>query len=240
MTAGSIGQGRRPVSRRPWPRLPRWFWLLVALSVVAFAALGTFALRRIFSFEEQPVFERRTPPLAGEQSHHVGEFRASSDEVQPVACGVITGLKVQGDDVVRPLLADALGGLCRRLGALDPRLADRIAEAAAEGTVVSFGVFERTGEASTTIAGTPPRILVNTSYAGAFKGYLLGVLTHELWHGGAVDVTAAEELAARRVEREICLLVPEIRSIRGCAEAGEIAEMPEGEALRRLRDAGYR
>jgi hypothetical protein len=243
LTDGSqpgVGQGKRPVGRRPWPRLPRWFWALVALSLVGFAVLGAYALDRIFSFEEQPVFARRTPPAAGTKSHDVGEFRASDATRQPVACGVITGLQVQGDDVVRPLLADALGGLCRRLGALDPELADRIKRAADQGAVISFGVFERTGDASTTVVGSPPRILVNTSYAGAFKGYLLQVLAHELWHGGAADVTAEEELAARQVEHLICERQPEIQSIRGCEEAEEIVSVGEQAALDGLRDAGFR
>lgn len=213
---------------------------MVALSLLAFAGLGAYALNRIFSFEPQPVFERRTPPAAGRQSHDVGEFRASEADRENVPCGVITGLQVQGDDVVRPLLADALRGLCRRLGALDPVLADRISGAADLGAVISFGVFERTGDASTTVAGSPPRILVNTSYAGAFKGYLLQVLAHELWHGGRVDVTAEDELGARRIEAQMCERQPEIRSIRGCEEAEEIVSAGDAAALAGLRDAGYR
>jgi hypothetical protein len=169
----------------------------------------------------------------------VGELRASDAEREAVPCGVITGLQVQGDDIVRPLLADALRGLCRRLGALDPALADRIKSAADQGAVISFGVFERTGDASTTVAGSPPRILVNTSYAGAFKGYLLQVLAHELWHGGRVDVTAADELAARRIEDQICKRQPEIQSIRGCEEAAQIVSAGDEAALAGLRDAGY-
>ena len=236
----AVGQGRRPVTRRPWPRLPRWFWLVVALTVLAFAALGAYALNRIFSFEPQPVFARRTPPAVGAQSHDVGEFRASDAAREAVACGVITGLQVQGDDVVRPLLADALRGLCRRLGALDPRLAERIKAAADQRSVISFGVFERTGDASTTVVGSPPRILINTSYAGAFKGYLLQVLAHELWHGGSASVTAEEELTARKIEHSMCERQPEIQSIRGCDEAKAIVTAGDAAALEGLRDAGYR
>jgi hypothetical protein len=234
-----VGQGRKPVRRRPWPRLPWWFWSVVALCVAAFLALGAYAVSRIVGFEPQPLFERRTPPAAGQLSHDVGDLRGSDAPTVPVPCGVIEGLQVQGDDVVRPLLVDALGGLCRRLGALDPRLADRIATAARAGTVISFGVFESTGDASTTVAGSPPRILVNTSYAGAFKGYLLQVLAHELWHAGGTDVTAENEFEARVVEDQICDRVREIASVRGCAEAEEIVELGRDEAVRRLREAGY-
>jgi hypothetical protein len=190
-------------------------------------------------FEEQPLYERRPPPAAG-QSHAVGLVEVSRLPPVPVRCGAIEGLRVAGDDVVRPVLVEAIErGLCRRLGGLDPRLADRIATAARRGTVVSFGSFERTGIDSTTLDGTPPRVVVNTRFAGAFKGYLLQVLVHELWHGGSVGVTAEEEYAAREVENAICLLQREIASARGCDEARRIVEHGRAEAVRRLREAGY-
>ena len=240
MTA-TVGHGRRPSVRRPWPRLPRWFWALVVPAFVAFAVFVAYAVSRVVGFEEQPLFERRPAPALG-RSHAVGAVRHSLEPPVPVRCGAIEGLRVAGDDVVRPLLAESIErGICGRLGGLDPRLADRIAEAAERGTIVSFGVFERTGVDSTTVAGPPPRIVVNTRYAGAFKGYLLQVLAHELWHAGSVDVTAEEEYSARVVENAMCLLQPEVASVRGCEEAKRIVDTGQAEAVRRLREeAGYR
>ena len=236
----TVGQGRRPNVRRPWPRLPRWFWVLVAVTVAAFGGFVGDAVNRVVGFEEQPLFERRPPPAPG-QSHAVGRVEFSRADPVPVRCGAISGLRVAGDDVVRPLLAESIErGVCGRLGGLDPRLADRIAAAARKGTIVSFGVFEGTGVDSTTLAGPPPRIVVNTRYAGAFKGYLLQVLAHELWHGGSTEVTAEEEYLARVVEDAMCRLQPEIASVRGCEEARSIVELGEAEAVRRLREAGYR
>ena len=241
---GEVGDGARPLARRPWPVLPRWLLLGVALALVAFTVLAVFAVRRILDEESQPLLERRTAPLTGVQSHDVGPLQASTAVPVPVSCGVVEGLRVAADDVVRPVLVEALTeGLCDRLGTYDPELARRVIAAARRGTVISFGVFTRTGEDSTTVAGDPPRIVLNNRFAGSFKGFLLPLLAHELWHAGEVDVTAEEEYDARRVENEVCgdQRIRVSRTVsRGCEDARRIVRLRRPAAIAELRAAGYR
>ena len=244
LSPSRVGEGARPVARRPWPRLPKWLWAGVAVTLVVFAALATFAVRRILDDSTQPLFARRSPPLAGEQSHAVGVVQFSQEPPVDVRCGVVSGLQVAADDLVRPVLVEAITtGLCDRLGTLDPELARRVIAAAQKGTVVSFGVFARTGEDSTTLAGSPPRVVLNNRFAGSFKGFLLPLLAHELWHAGSVDITAAEEYDARRVENQACddLRIRTSRTVsRGCQDARAIVRMGRDAAIAELRAEGYR
>ncbi|HVE98752.1 MAG TPA: hypothetical protein VNA12_06200 [Mycobacteriales bacterium] len=239
-----VGEGARPTARRPWPRLPRWLLVGVALALVAFAVLATLAVRRILDEETQPLFERRSAPAAGQQSHAVGTVRASQESPVPVRCGVVTGLQVAADDQVRPTLVEAITeGLCERLGSYEPELADRVVEAARRGTVISFGVFAKTGEDSTTLASDPPRVVLNNRFAGSFKGFLLPLLAHELWHAGGGDVTAADEFAARLVEDEVCndLRIRTSRTVsRSCSDARAIVRRGRAAAIEELRAVGYR
>lgn len=237
----AVGQGRRPPVPRPWPRLPRWFWAGAAVAMAAFLVVGVIAIVAVTSFKEQPLYERRSAPAQG-QSHYVGRVTLPDAPLRPVRCGSVDGLKVQGGPDTGPLLADAIGGLCRRLNALDPygaELAERIVTLAKQGAVVSFANFGRTGELSTTIAG--PRILLSDSFlrgGGQFKGFLLPELAHELWHAGSLDPSAEDELAARKVEWKACGQVPSPTAFRGCTDAKRIVDDPA--ALERLRRAGYR
>jgi hypothetical protein len=214
------------------------------VTLAAFAVLAVFAVRQILQDDTQPLFERRTPPRAGAQSHDVGVVQASTAAPVPVKCGVVDGLQVSADAVVRPALLEAITtGLCDRLGTLDPELAERVIAAAGKRTIISFGVFERTGEDSTTLAGRPPRIVLNNRFAGSFKGFLLPLLAHELWHAGEVDVTAEEEYAARRVENQACddLRIRTSRTVsRGCQDARAVVRRGHDAAVALLRAAGYR
>ena len=234
-SAVQVGEGVRPPIRRPWPTLPRWFWLAVAAAASGFVALIALAVGRILGFEEQPLFERRSPPAAG-FSHDVGRFVLPQGAQTPVRCNALEGIRVEGDDEPAGVLADAVRGFCERLPTLDPALGDRVVAAARAGTIVSFGAFERTGDDSTTITGAPPRIVINVRYAATFKGYLLPLLAHEFWHAGRA-VTAAEELAARRVEDAMCAVQPEVLSGRICSDADAITDHPD--ALAELRRVGY-
>jgi len=237
----AVGQGRRPPVPRPWPRLPRWFWIGTGAAIAAFLVVGVIAIVAVTSFKEQPLYERRSAPRDG-QSHFVGRVTLPDAPLLPVRCGSVDGLKVQGGPDTGPLLAAAVGGLCKRLNALDPygaELADRIVALARQGAVISFANFGRTGELSTTIPG--PRILLSDSFlrgGGQFKGFLLPELAHELWHGGSPDPTAEDELTARKVEWKACGLVPSPTAFRGCTDAKRIVDDPA--ALDRLRRAGYR
>ncbi len=245
-TLPSVGQGRRPAIKRPWPRLPRWFVVGVVASLVAFVAVGIVAVVAVTSFKEQPLYERRSPPLAGEQAHQVGWVGLPTAPIQPVACGAVTGLRVQGGTDAGGLLSAALGGLCKRLSAMGsygPRLADRIVVLANAGAIVSFANFGRTGEFTTTLPGPPPRVLLSDAFlrgGGQFKGFLIPELAHELWHGGSVDVTAEDELTARKVELAACRLIPTSAAFRGCTDAQHVVDAGDAAALAGLRAVGYR
>ena len=240
-----VGQGRRPPVKRPWPRLPRWFWAGVAVALTAFTTVGVVAFVRVTSFEEQPLYERRSPSLAGAQSHTVGRVGLPEAETREVPCGAIRGLRVQGGPEAGDLLADALGGLCRRVagvGTYGVELASRMKALGERGAVISFANFGRTGELTTTLPGPPPRILLSDAFlrgGGRFKGFLLPELAHELWHAGATTVSAADELAARKVEWAACLLVPSYEAFRGCTDAKAIVDAGDAAALEGLRGAGY-
>lgn len=242
----AVGQGKRPPVPRPWPRLPLWFRLGAGLSIVAFLVVGAVALSAILGFEEQPLYERRSAPAPGTQSHTVGRVVLPEAPLRPVKCNAVEGLRVQGGPDSGPLLEEAIGGLCKRLNGIEPygpRLADRIVALARAGAIVSFANFGRTGELSTTLPGPPPRILVNDSFlrgGGQFKGFLVPVLAHELFHAGSADVDAEEELTARKVELAACGTVPSEEAFRGCTDARRIVEEGDEKALRGLREAGYR
>lgn len=241
----TVGQGRRPSVRRPWPRLPRWFWAGVAVALTVFVAVAVLAVVKVLSFEEQPLYERRSPPLAGQQSHTVGRVGLPDAPIRDVPCGAIRGLRVQGGEETGDLLADALRGLCGRVagvGEYGVELASRLKTLGERGAIISFANFGRTGELTTTLPGPPPRILLNDAFlrgGGQFKGFLLPELAHELWHAGGTDITAADELAARKVELAACALVPSSEAFRGCTDAKAIVEQGDEAALRGLRGAGY-
>jgi hypothetical protein len=211
-----------------------------------FVAVGAVAVVGMTRFKDQPLYERRSAPLPGEQSHRVGRVEYPTAPLRPVACGAVTGLQVRGGPETGPLLADAVGGLCKRIAALRPygtELAERIALLAKAGAVVSFANFGRTGELTTTVAGNPPEVLLSDAFlrgGGQFKGFLLPELAHEFWHAGSVDVTATDELAARKVELAACAVVPSSDAFRGCTDAKRIVDDGDEKALRELRAVGYR
>lgn len=240
-----VGQGRRPAVKRPWPTLPKWFWAGTAVALLGFVAVGVVAVVKVASFEEQPLYERRSAPMAGTQSHHVGRVVLPDAPLTDVECGAIQGLRVQGGPDTGPLLADALRGLCRRVagvGDYGVELADRIKALADQRAIVSFANFGRTGELTTTLPGSPPRVLLSDTFlrgGGRFKGFLLPELAHELWHAGRADLTAEDELTARKVELAACGLIPSKDSFRGCTDAKRIVDAGDAAALAGLRKAGF-
>lgn len=243
--APRVGQGRRPAVKRPWPRLPVWFWVGATTAFVGFVAVGVVAIVKVASFEEQPLYERRSPPMANEQSHHVGRVVLPKAPVSDADCGAVTGLRVQGGPDTGPLLKDALRGLCRRVAGIEGygvALAERIKALGDQRAIVSFANFGRTGELTTTLRGTPPRILLSDAFlrgGGQFKGFLLPELAHEMWHAGRVDLTAEDELTARKVEYAACRLIPSWEAFRGCTDAKRIVEAGDAGALSGLEKAGF-
>lgn len=244
----AVGQGARPTKPRPWPKLPRWFLVGGSLALAGFLAASVIALVAIFSFEEQPLYERRSAPFETSQSHTVGRvvLPAEGTPIKPVDCGAVKGLRIQGGEDTGPLLTEAFAGLCKDIKGLGPygnELAERIVALAEKGAIVSFANFGRTGELTTTLPGTPPRVLLNDAFVrggGQFKGFLLPELAHELWHAGSAEITAQDELEARKVELAACALVPSSEAFRGCTDAKRIVDEGDEAALRGLRGVGYR
>lgn len=240
----AVGQGKRPNVPRPWPRLPLWFRVGAGMAFVAFLVVAAVALKAILGFEEQPLYERRSPPIAG-QTHNVGRVELPDAPVREVPCRSVSGLKVQGGPESGPLLEEVVSGLCKNLNRIAPyddELGERIVALARQGAIVSFANFGRTGELSTTLPGPPPRILVSDSFlrgGGQFKGFLLPVIAHEIMHAGSTSYAAAGELEARSAEWEACKTVPRPDAFRGCTDAQRIVEDGEEKALRGLREAGY-
>ncbi|MDQ1709595.1 MAG: hypothetical protein QOG49_980 [Frankiaceae bacterium] len=242
--AAQVGQGRRPAAKRPWPQLPRWFVVGVAGTAVATVAVLAYAIV-LLGRAPQPLTARRTPSSAG-LSHDVGRYEFRSAVTQPVACGAVNGLQVAGaNQADADLLADVVGGVCKNIRQLSPPAEDRAVQAARRGAIIGFAQFERTGEDSTTIAGTPPRVAVNTRFSvrgKSFKGYLAAVVVHELVHAGAPPgpVTADEEFTARTAESQLCAIVlPNDQIGRSCADANAIVALGRAAAITKLRAAGY-
>jgi hypothetical protein len=248
--APDVGQGRRPSVKRPWPRLPKWFWAGTALALTAFATVGVVAWVKVSQFEEQPLYERRSPSVDGRQTHNVGRYTLPDAPIRDVPCGVIKGLRVQGGPETAPLLEEAVVGLCRRIAAIKGygvELSFRIRFLAEKRAIISFANFGRTGELTTTVSEdfgeSPPRILLNDAFlrgGGQFKGYLLPELAHEMWHAANLGVSAEDELGARKVELAACALIPSSDQFRGCTDAKRIVEAGDEAALRGLEAAGYR
>lgn len=239
-----VGQGRRPTVRRPWPQLPRWFLAGLAAATIGVVVLLGYAIA-LLARDPQPVAERRTPSTAG-ASHDVGKFEFRSQFQQAVPCGAVSGLQVAGatqDDVA--LLADVVGGICKNIRAVAAPAEERVVQAARRGAVLGFAQFERTGEDSTTVAGTPPRVAVNARFSvrgKLFKGYLAGVVLHELMHAGAPPgpITADAEFAARAAEDQLCgIVLPNEELGRSCGDARSIVALGRDEAIQQLREAGY-
>jgi hypothetical protein len=226
--------------------LPAWFVAGTTAASVAIIVVLVLAAVRI-ARPEQPVEQRRTPSSAT-ASHDVGAVVFQDRITEPVACGPVTGLRVAGAtqgnvDLLREVFTEAI---CPRLRttALDAVGADgRVAAAARARAVIGFAQFERTGEDSTTLSN-PTRVAINARFSirgKTFKGYLAGVLMHELMHASAdLPVTAEDEFAARSAEFAMCQAVlPNEVLGRSCGDAETIVQWGREPALARLRAAGY-
>ncbi|MEP7054275.1 MAG: hypothetical protein ABI912_03420 [Actinomycetota bacterium] len=242
--AQRVGQGRRPMVRRPWPRLPRWFVAGIALTSVLVVVVLGYAIT-VLARSPQPVTQRRTPSSAG-LSHDVGKFEFRAEVRRPVPCGAVNGLAVAGaTQADADLLAEVVAGICKNIRTVDAPAEERVVAAARLGATIGFAQFERTGEDSTTVVGNPLRVAINTRFSsrgGLFKGYLAGVVLHELMHAGGppLPVTAEEEYAARSAENQLCgIVLPNTALGRSCADARAIVDLGRDEALRRFRAAGY-
>ncbi|HEV3498404.1 MAG TPA: hypothetical protein VHA34_18860, partial [Actinomycetes bacterium] len=151
------------IKARPWPRLPWWLWLAVALTTVAMVvvAVGIFG-----SVPDQlPVAARRSPPATG-QSHGVGELRVPvlapehRDRLvrRQAGCPRLDQVTLVGTAGEVTLLEEAAAKLCGlRSTAPIERARAGLQEARAE---VAFAEFELTINESTTVFGAGrPRVL---------------------------------------------------------------------------------
>jgi hypothetical protein len=237
------------IRARPWPRLPWWLWLAVALTtvtlvVVAVGIFGTVA-------DQLPVAARRSPPTATE-SHGVGDLRVPILEPEnrgrlvrrQASCPRLDQVTLVGTAGEVNLLDAAATRLCAlRSTAPIQRARAGLQDAAA---TVAFAEFELSINESTTDFGTdPPRVLVHAKFqqGAAVAERVAVVLAHEGAHlADGRPPTAADELAARKAELEACgrLFTGGVQPNRGCADAAALLATDDAGALHRLKEAGYR
>jgi hypothetical protein len=258
----AIGRPRRlspdevaAVRARPWPRLPWWLWLAVAVTTVVMVVVATGLFGAVP--EQLPVAARRSPPAPG-LSHGVGDLRVpilapeNRDRLvrRQAGCPRLDRVTLVGTAAEVALLDAAADRLCAlRSTAPIQRARDGLQDAAAE---VQFAEFELTINESTTRLGPGrPAVLVHAKFqqgeAGAER--VAAVLAHEGAHladGGPPTaatelVSAASELAARKAELEACgrLFGGDVQPNRGCADAAALLSGDDESALGRLKEAGY-
>jgi len=234
---------------RPWPRLPWWLWLAVAVTTVAMVVVATGLFRAVPG--QLPVAARRSPP-AGDLSHGVGDIRVPVLERQnqglvvrrPASCPRLDRVTLVGTAAEVALLDAAADQLCAlRSTAPIQRAREGLQKA---GATVEFAEFELSINESTTDFGTaPPTVMVHAKFqqGGAAAERVAVVLAHEGSHvadGG--PPTAAAELAARKAELDACgrLFTGGAQPNRGCADAAALLATDDAGALARLKEAGYR
>jgi hypothetical protein len=234
---------------RPWPRLPWWLWLAVAVTTVTMVVVAAGLFRS--TPEQLPVAARRSPPAQG-LSHDVGELRvpvllpAHRDRLvrRQAGCPRLDRVTLLGTAAEVALLDAAADKLCAlRSTAPIRRARDGLQEARA---TVAFAEFELSiNESTTDLRPERPAVLVHAKFqrGDAAPERVAAVLAHEGAHladGG--PPAAAAELAARVAELEACdrLFGGEVQPNRGCADAAALLSGDDADALRRLKEAGYR
>jgi hypothetical protein len=251
-----IGRPRRlspeeaaALKARPWPRLPWWLWLAVAVTTVAMVVIATALFGSVP--DQLPVAARRSPP-AGDLSHGVGDIRVPILERQNQAllvrrqagCPRLDRVTLVGTAAEVALLEAAADKLCAlRSTAPIQRARNGLQQAPA---TVSFAEFELSINESTTDFGQArPTVLVHAKFqqGGAAAERVAVVLAHEGAHvADGRPPTAAAELAARKAELEACgrLFDGDVQPNRGCADAAALLAGDDASALQRLKEAGYR
>jgi hypothetical protein len=252
----AVGRPRRlspeevaALKARPWPRLPWWLWLAVAVTTVTMVvvAAGLFGSAP----SQLPPAARRSPP-AQDLSHGVGELRVPvlspehRDRLvrRQAGCPRLDQVTLVGTAGEVALLDAAADKLCAlRSTAPIQRARAGLQEARA---TVAFAEFELSiNESTTDFSSERPMVLVHAKFqqGEAAAERVAAVLAHEGAHvadGG--PPTAAAELAARTAELEACgrLFGPGVQPNRGCADAAALLSGDDAGALRRLKEAGYR
>jgi hypothetical protein len=244
----AIGRPRRldpeevaAIRARPWPRLPWWLWLAVAVTTVAMVVTATSLFRSVP--EQLPV---------ADLSHGVGEVRVPILEQQNrgrlvrrlAGCPRLDRVTLVGTAEEVALLDAAADKLCALRSTAPIQRAREGLQAA--GATVQFAEFELSiNESTTDLAGDRPAVLVHAKFqrGEAAADRVAVVLAHEGAHvADGRPPTAAEELAARTAELEACdrLFTGGAQPSRGCADAAALLSGDDASALERLREAGYR
>lgn len=246
---GGVGDGL-PALPDGEPVLARWF--VVAMLLLSLVAVGmtVFALTRRAAppAEVFPAAERRTPGTAL-VTHDRGETQLATDTSvsQPVTCA--PEVRLVGDEGGRSTLQRAFGVLCAQLEADDDgslgQVADGLARLDEAAGIARVAQAVATGvDSSARIEDGVPVVEIAPKFQFESGRRAAPLLAHELFHLGSgtwpgEPVDAAHELAAMRVQDEVCraLRVPEDERPRGCQDAAELlaAEDP----LAALRDAGF-
>ena len=265
----SLGRPRRlspeeaaALKARPWPRLPWWLWLAVAVSTVVMVVTAVAIFGTVPG--QLPVAERRSPPV-GELSHGVGDIRvpvllpANRDRLvrRQASCPRLDRVTLVGTAGEVALLDAAADKLCAlRSTAPIQRARAGLQEA---GAVVEFAEFQLSINESTTDLGADrPTVLVHAKFqqGEAAPERVAAVLAHEGGHVADARPPAADELAAstaelvsatseleaRKAELEACgrLFGAGVQPNRGCADAAALLATDAAAAIRRLKEAGYR
>jgi hypothetical protein len=252
----SLGRPRRltpeevaALKARPWPRLPWWLWLAVAVTTVAMVVVATALFGA--APDQLPVAARRSPP-AQDLSHGVGDIRVpvllpeNSGRVvrRQAGCPRLDRVALVGTAGEVALLDAAADELCAlRSTAPIQRARDGLQDTAA---TISFAEFELSINESTTDFGPDrPVVLVHAKFqqGDAAPERVAAVLAHEGAHlADRGPPTAAAELAARTAELEACgrLFRGDVQPNRGCADAAALLAGDDASALQRLKEAGYR
>lgn len=232
------------------PLLARWFVLAMLLLSVVAVGMTVFALtqRSAPPAEAFPAAERRNPGTA-EVTHDRGQVVLAEDDTAstPVTCA--PDVRLVGDEGGRATLRRAFGVLCQQLAEDDDGslaqvaagLADldaatgvaRVAQAAATGIDSSA----RIEQGIPVIELAPKFQFENARVAAPFLAHELFHLGSQDWPGAPVD--AAAELAAMRVQDEVCRALdePEPDRPRGCRDAAEL--LATDDPLQALRAAGF-
>lgn len=246
---GGVGDGL-PAMPDGEPLLARWFVLAMLLLSVAAVGMTVFALtqRSAPPAEAFPAAERRNPGTA-EVTHDRGQVVLAEDDTvsTPVTCA--PDVRLVGDEGGRATLRRAFGVLCQQLaedtdGSL-AQVAAGLAELDAAAGITRVAQAAATGiDSSARIEQGIPVIELAPKFQFENARVAAPFLAHELFHLGSEDwpgapVDAAAELAAMRVQDEVCraLREPASERPRGCRDAAELlaADDPPQE----LRDAGF-
>jgi hypothetical protein len=240
----------RAIKSRPWPRLPWWLWLAAVVTTVA---MVTIALSLLGKLGPEPVRPgaRRPPPALG-LTHNVGAYRVPALEPANAGrvvrrhptCARLEALTLVGTPGEVALLSQAADRACALRSTPDIERARSALDR--PGVSVAFAEFQvSTVESTTLLRPDPPTVLVTGAFSERTPQRVTAVLIHEGTHLAAGrPPTAEDELAADRAELDACqrLFPPGggVSANQDCRDAAELLSSSDADALRELREGGYR